>query len=227
MCWSVMIFAAGFGKRMKHLTLDRPKPMVEVAGKPLMDHARALTSGLPAKKVVANLHYKHEVLAAHLMNSEVTTLLEMPRILDTGGGLRNALPLLGRDPVMTLNSDAIWKGPNPLVQLAKAWQPDRMDALLMGIAPGRAIGTDSHGDFSPDAQGRVSRGPGLIYGGAQIIKTDLLSKIPDEVFSLNVVWDMMAAKNSLYAVEYPGFWADVGHPSGIVLAEKMLARDDV
>ena len=217
-----MIFAAGFGTRMKHLTRDRPKPMVVVAGRPLIDHARDLARDLPALHVVANLHYKPQPLLDHLRDSEVDTVLESPEILDTGGGLRNALPLLGNKPVMTLNSDALWAGPNPLRLLAQAWRPNEMDALLMGINPARAVGSESVGDFTPDAEGRVTRGPGLIYGGAQIIKTDLLGEIPDTAFSLNLLWDMIGKKNRLYAMEYSGFWADVGHPDGIETAEAML-----
>ena len=227
MCWSVMLFAAGFGTRMKHLTRDKPKPMIDVAGKPLIDHACDLVRDLPAERVVANLHYKPEVLERHLNGSEVRTLLEDPDILDTGGGLRHALPLLGDEPVMTLNTDAVWRGVNPLRVLADAWRPEDMDALLIGIAPDRAIGSDSQGDFTPDPDGRITRGPGLIYGGAQIIRTDLLRDIPQKVFSLNLLWDMIGAKNRLYAVEYPGFWADVGHPGGIALAEEMLRSRDV
>lgn len=227
MQWSVMIFAAGFGTRMKHLTRDRPKPMVTVAGRPLIDHTRDLARDLPAARVVANLHYKPQLLLDHLEQTEVKTILESPEILDTGGGLRNALPLLSNNPVMTLNSDALWAGPNPLRILAEAWRPEQMDALLMGITPDRAIGAQSDGDFTPDSNGRVTRGNGLIYGGAQIIKTDLLSEIPETVFSLNRLWDLMIDKNRLYAVEYSGYWADVGHPGGIETAERMLEAHSV
>lgn len=217
-----MIFAAGFGTRMRHLTQDRPKPMVEVGGAPLIDHAITLTRTLPAAKTVVNLHYKPESLLNHLAGQNVETVLERPDILDTGGGLRNALPILQHDTVMTLNSDAVWGGSNPLSLLARTWDPERMDALLMCIPQHNAIGHDGGGNFVLDAYGRATRGDGLIYGGAQIIKTDMLETIPDKVFSLNVLWDMMIAKNSLYAAEYDGKWCDVGHPEGIAPAEAML-----
>lgn len=223
----VMIFAAGFGTRMKPLTKDRPKPMIEVAGRPLIDHAIDLAQDLPAPKVVTNLHYKANILERHLHGSGVTTILEKPDILDTGGGLRNALPILGTDPVITLNSDAIWKGPNPLKQLAQAWNPDKMDALLMCVPISRAIGYEGQGNFLPDRQGRVMRGDGIVYCGAQITKTDLLNGVDSPVFSLNRVWDMMIEQNSLYAMEYHGYWCDVGHPEGIKYAEDLIARDNV
>ena len=223
----VMIFAAGFGTRMKHLTQDRPKPLVEVAGVPLIDHTLALAEALPAETIVVNMHYKHGMLSHHLAGKPVQPVLEWPRILDTGGGLRNALPLLGHAPVMTLNSDAIWSGPNPLTHLAKAWDPTRMDGLLCCISPKRAVDYEGPGNFVPDATGRVIRGDGLIYGGAQIIKTEKLRQIEAESFSLNVLWDMLITENSLYAVEYVGFWCDVGHPAGITTAERLLSNADV
>lgn len=217
-----MIFAAGFGSRMKHLTRDRPKPMVDVAGKPLIDHALDVTEMLPAAKTVINLHYKAEVLQAHLAGRAVDLSVELPDILETGGGLRNALPLLGPDPVMTLNSDAIWGGENPLNQLAAAWNPDCMDGLLLCLGQGNVVGREGPGNFIRDNHGRITRGDGLVYGGAQIIKTDRLKEIPQNAFSLNLLWDLMIAENSLYAIEYGAKWCDVGHPAGIPLAEAIL-----
>lgn len=222
-----MIFAAGFGTRMRHLTQDRPKPMVEVNSVPLIDHALALTQSLPAARTVVNLHYKPDMLIRHLAGRNVETILETPDILDTGGGLRNALPLLQHTTVMTLNPDVLWGGANPLTLLAKAWDPDRMEALLMCVPQHNAIGYTGSGDFITDAQGRATRGHGVVYGCAQIIKTDLLHSIPDKAFSLNVLWDMMIERNSLYTVEYDGKWCDVGHPEGIEPAQRMLDARNV
>jgi MurNAc alpha-1-phosphate uridylyltransferase len=227
MGWSVMLFAAGFGTRMKHLTRDRPKPMVEVAGRPLIDHALDLAEDLPSERTVVNLHYKADVLRYHLSGRAVTLVEEQPEILDTGGGLRNALPFLGAAPVMTLNTDAIWGAGNPLKQLVDAWVPDRMEGLLLCVPPEHAVGYTGPGNFIADRTGRVARGDGMIYGGAQIIKTERLHAIPDRVFSLNLLWDLMIAENSLYAVEYKGKWCDVGHPEGISLAEAVLEQRDV
>lgn len=227
MRWSVMIFAAGFGTRMKHLTQDRPKPMVPVAGRPLIDYALDIALTLPAAQIVANLHYKPESLQAHLSGHDVRTVLEAPEILDTGGGLRNALPALGANTVMTLNSDVIWHGANPLGQLAAAWDPQLMDGLLMCVPIGKTVGYYGSGNFIIDDAGQITRGDGVVYGGAQIIKTERLNDIKEEVFSLNLLWDILIAKNSLYAIEYDGSWCDVGHPEGIFTAENLLGSADV
>ncbi len=220
-----MLFAAGFGTRMKHLTADRPKPMVEVAGRPLIDHAIALARDITPPVIVANLHYKPEMLQAHLAPLGVQTIVEMLGILETGGGLRNALPLLGAGPVITMNTDAIWSGPNPLQLLLDAWEPDRMDALLMGIPPAQALGHTGAGDFTIADNGQLTRGAGVIYGGVQIIKTDLLADIPETAFSLNLVWDKMLARGTLHGIRYSGVWCDVGHPGGVTTAEELLESD--
>jgi N-acetyl-alpha-D-muramate 1-phosphate uridylyltransferase len=224
---SVMMFAAGFGTRMKHLTQDQPKPMVKVAGRPLIDHALDLANGIAPDRIVANLHYKPEPLLAHLKGCNVQTIVEDPDILETGGGLRNALPLLGKGPVFTMNTDAIWAGPNPLAMLQDAWNPAIMDALLIGIPTAQAVGNSGTGDFVMDQDGRLTRGPGVIYGGVQIIKTDLLETIPDRAFSLNLLWNKMLTMGRMYGVRYTGKWCDVGHPEGITLAENMLRDADV
>jgi len=221
----VLLFAAGFGTRMKHLTADRPKPLVEVAGRPLIDHALRLAQEIHPPIVVANLHYRADMLQDHLHPLGVRTIVEHPDILETGGGLRNALPLLGHDPVITLNTDAIWGGSNPLSVLLAAWNPDKMDALLMGVPPARAMEHSGAGDFAIDADGRLTRGAGLVYGGAQIIKTDLLADIPQRSFSLNLVWDKMLKSKTLFGLTYDSSWCDVGHPDGIRTAEGLLQTD--
>ncbi|MEM8731638.1 MAG: nucleotidyltransferase family protein [Pseudomonadota bacterium] len=219
---SVLLFAAGFGTRMGALTADRPKPLIEVAGTPLIDHALALAEAVKPPRIVANLHYKAQMLADHLASKGVITSLEWPEILETGGGLRQALPLLGPDPVMTLNPDVIWSGPNPLALLLSAWDPARMDGLLLCLPPDQTVGRSGPDDFTVSQEGRLSRGPGVVYGGAQILKTDMLSDIPDKAFSLNVLWDRMIARNRLSGLRYPGKWCDVGRPEGIALAERLI-----
>ena len=219
---ALMLFAAGFGTRMGALTAERPKPMIDVAGKPLIDHALEQVRGHGVPRVVANLHYKPQPLIDHLDGSGVLLSHETPEILDTGGGLRAALPLLGDGPVFTMNTDAVWKGPNPLDQLAKAWAPERMDALLLCLPRENAVGHKGAGDFVIDADGHAARGPGHVYSGLQILKTDLLHEIEEEVFSLNLLWNRMLDAGRLFATPYPGKWCDVGHPKGIALAEEML-----
>lgn len=222
-----MIFAAGFGTRMRPLTDDRPKPLIEVAGKPLIDHTLDLVRAASPETVAVNLHYRAEMLEDHLANAGVEILTESPEILDTGGGLRNALPVLGPEPVYTTNSDAIWQGPNPFELLRAAWDPARMDALLVCVPPDRAVGRKGPGDFLMDDTGRLTRGPGVVYGGVQILKTDMLRHIPDDVFSLWAIWSQMLSQGRMFGLIYPGKWCDIGHPEGIALAEALLEQADV
>ena len=217
-----MLFAAGFGSRMGALTADRPKPLIEVAGKPLIDHALDLVRAIAPDRIVANLHYRPEMLDRHLAGSGVLLSHEQPEILETGGGLRAALPLLGPGPVFTMNTDSVWSGPNPLEVLSGRWDPARMDALLLCIPKAQALGHAGAGDFVIGADGQARRGAGMIYSGVQIIKPDLLHDIPDRIFSLNLLWTRILDRGRLFAIEYPGKWCDVGHPDGIALAESML-----
>ena len=223
---ALMLFAAGFGTRMGALTQDRPKPLIEVAGRALLDHALDIAAGAGVPRIVVNAHYKAEQIATHLAGRGVAVSHEAPDILDTGGGLRAALPLLAASPVFTMNTDAVWRGPNPLTLLAEAWSDD-MDALLLCLPPAQAIGHIGKGDFVLDASGRAERGQGLVYTGAQIIRTEALKDMPEGAFSLNVFWDRLLKKGRLYGTTYPGKWCDVGHPGGITLAEDMLETNDV
>lgn len=222
-----MLFAAGFGTRMGALTRHRPKPLIEVAGRALIDHALAFVQTAQTGTVVANLHYRPEMLEAHLHGSGVHTIREQPDILETGGGLRNALPLLGPEPVVTMNTDAVWVGPNPLDMLTQAWDPARMDALLICVPMAQTRGHGPKGDFEIAADGQLRRGNDFVYSGVQILKTDLLRDVPEASFSLNVVWNRMAAAGRLFGLSYPGQWCDVGNPDGIAEAEAMLAEAHV
>lgn len=220
-----MLFAAGFGTRMGALTRNRPKPLIEVAGTALLDHALQLCIDQGVSHKVVNAHYHADQIQAHLDSSDVSVTVERPTILDTGGGLRAALPLLGEGPVFTLNTDAVWTGPNPLATLRAAWRPDDMDALLLLIPAARAEGHGGTGDFRCDAKGRLERGGPLTYTGAQIIKTDLLPEISEDCFSLNVLWNQIKTTDRLYGIVHTGGWCDVGHPAGIDAAEAMLGRN--
>lgn len=224
---SVMLFAAGFGTRMGALTAQTPKPMVKVAGKPLIDHALAQVRVIHPKRIVANLHYLPDQIRTHLSGQDVAFSDETETILETGGGLRAALPLLGTGPVFTMNTDAVWHGQNPLQQLQEAWKPDVMDALLLCIPRQNAVGHAGTGDFFLDHTGRLSRGPGLVYSGVQIVKTEGLERIAQSTFSLNLLWDKMLAEGRLFGAAYPGKWCDVGSPQGIKLAEEMIGVQNV
>ncbi|MFW2588391.1 nucleotidyltransferase family protein [Sagittula sp. SSi028] len=217
---AVMLFAAGFGTRMGALTADRPKPLVPVAGKPLLDHALALTTQIPTR--VVNAHYHADQIVDHLRGTDIHVSVEQDRILDTGGGLKQARPYLGEGPVFTLNTDAVWAGPNPLEALRAAWQPDRMDALLLCVPLDRAVGRKGGGDFTLQDD-QLIWGGDMVYTGAQIIKTELLDGITDDAFSLHVLWKQAEQSGRFCGLPYSGTWCDVGHPEGITLAEDMLA----
>ena len=227
----LMLFAAGYGRRMGALTAERPKPLVPVAGRPLIDHALALAREAGVGRLAANLHYRPEALARHLEARGVALSREDP-ILETGGGLRAALPLLVPDagaspaPVLTLNTDAAWRGPNPLVALAAAWEeaPAGTEAILLCVPPEGARGRVGPGDFALAPDGRLARGGPLTYTGAQVIDPSTLADVPDTVFSLNRVWDAMIARGGLRGLVWPGAWCDVGRPEGVALAEAMLAQ---
>jgi len=225
---ALMLYAAGFGTRMGALTADRPKPLIEVAGRPLIDHALALVP--PGLRVVVNTHYRAEQIAAHVAGRGLL-LSHEPELLDTGGGLRAALPLLAADPVYTLNTDAAWTGPNPLETLAAAWDATRMDALLLVLPIARATGHKGAGDFAIAADGALSRGPSfvpaVVHTGAQILSPRLLEAVPDRIFSSNRLWDAAMARGRLFGVIHPGGWCDVGQPESLPLAEALLAAADV
>lgn len=224
---ALMLFAAGYGTRMGALTKSRPKPLIEVAGKPLIDHAIAQARGAGVTTIVANTHYLHDQIEDHLADTGIAVSHEHPDILDTGGGLKAARGLLTAQSVFTLNTDAVWHGPNPLTLLRKAWDPVRMDCLLLGVAPENTRGHSGDGDFSITPQGHVERGPGLTYTGAQILRMDLFDKIPEAAFSLNLLWDKLIGSDRIAMIPYPGLWCDVGHPAGIGAAEAMLEDRDV
>lgn len=226
---AAMIFAAGLGTRMGDLTRDRPKPMIPVAGRPLLDHALALVRDAGIARVVVNTHAHPGQVAGHLARvAPDAAVSHEPERLETGGGLRRALPLLGRGPVFTLNADMVWTGPNPLATLAAAWRPG-MGALLSLVPRGRATGHGGPGDFFLAPDGRLARrgaaeAAPFVYAGAEIIDTAALADFEEAVFSLNPVWDRLIAEGRLFGVVHPGGWVDVGRPEGIALAEAELAR---
>lgn len=216
-----MLFAAGKGTRMDDLTKDRPKPMIKVAGKPLIDHALEITKAAHVGPKVVNLHYLPQMLRAHLADRNVVFSDESEALLETGGGLRKALPLLGASPVLTMNTDAVWRGPNPIQALLDVWEP-QMEALLLLVEKDNVSGHLGAGDFRIDDAGRLHRAPDMIYTGVQIIRTKVLSEITEDSFSMNLAWDIIAKRNGLYGAVYDGKWCDVGQPSSIPLAEAML-----
>ncbi len=217
---SAMIFAAGFGARMGALTADTPKPLVPLAGRPMIDYTIDLLRNAGITRIVANAHYLSDQMATHLESQNIIVSLEVDRILDTGGGLRAALPLLDGDPVITINPDVLWAGINPIQCLLSAWN-DRMRALLMLVPKKRAFGTSNTGDFSLE-NSVIHRNGSYLYGGAQIIRTGDLGHFEADVFSLNVYWDHLAKSDDLNGAVYPDAWCDIGSPEGLATAEAMI-----
>ena len=226
---SVLIFCAGFGTRMGEITKVTPKPMVPILNKPLIDYAIDISLNANIQNIVVNLHYLPEQIEDHLAKfKKIKIIREIPTILETGGGLKNALPMLGENPVITLNSDTVWIGSNPIKSLLKAWDPQEMDALLMLIPTDRAQAHQKSGDFYLDNTKRLTRRKGhtnapYVYSGVQIIKTDLLGSINKKSFSINLLWDKILNNKKAFGIVYNGTWIDVGHPEGInVATDKLL-----
>ncbi|MGF1501116.1 MAG: nucleotidyltransferase family protein [Paracoccaceae bacterium] len=225
---TAMILAAGFGTRMRPLTDRLPKPLVPLAGRTLLDRALDLAEAAGATRAVVNLHYRGAQIRAHLADRtgpEIVFSEEDP-ILETGGGVQAALPHLGPAPFYTLNPDGLWQGPNPLEGLASAWDGTAA-ALLLFVARHRALAHAGPGDFHLDRPGGPPRrrdGPvaPYVYTGAQIIAPGAFEGEAEGAFSLNRVWDRLAAEGRLAAIVYPGDWVDIGTPAGLAAAERGL-----
>ena len=226
-----MVLAAGLGTRMGVLTAACPKPLLPLGGRPMIDLALDRCAAAGVGRAVINLHYLGHMIRAHLAARETPEVVfseETPEILETGGGVAQALPLLGPAPFYVVNSDSVWLGPNPLDMLARAWDPGRMEALLLLVPRERARAYVRPGDFYLDAEGGPPRRRGpretapLVYSGAQIIAPGAFAGAPEGAFSVNLVWDRLLAAGRLAAVVYPGGWIDVGTPAGLVEAEAAL-----
>lgn len=230
---SAMVMAAGIGKRMRPLTATRPKPLVRVAGKALIDHSLDRIEAAGVGHVVVNVHYLADALEAHLAKQkrsfDIIVSDERNQLLETGGGMVKALPLLTGDPILIVNSDNIWTdGPQDSIRnLAHHWDGDRMDALLLLIRQASATGHGGRGDFHMDPSGKLSRRkPGriapFVYTGIQLISPRLLRDAPEGPFSTNILWDRAIAEGRLYGLSHMGQWFDVGSPASIAPTEAAL-----
>ncbi len=228
-----MLLAAGIGKRMRPLTATRPKPLVRVAGKPLIDYSLDKLVEAGVGRAVVNVHYLPDQLVAHLAGRKAPAIAvsdETRALLETGGGMVHALPLIAADPFFCLNTDAIWlDGPrNVLAELSAAWDPQRMDALLLLVSHARAYNYTGMGDFHLDPLGRIARRkPGrvapFIYTGIQIVSQRLLRDAPAGAFSTGVLWDRAIAEGRLYGLSHTGLWFEVGSPGMIAPTEAALS----
>ncbi|GAA4015948.1 nucleotidyltransferase family protein [Sphingomonas swuensis] len=233
---TAMVMAAGLGKRMRPLTATRPKPLVEVAGKPLLDHVLDRLRAAGVERVVVNVHYLADSLEAHLKarcrDLDVAISDERELLLETGGGLVRALPQIDCDPFIAVNSDNYWvDGPSDTLKLlASHWDSERMDALLLLVPLARAGNHNGVGDFHLDPGGRVRRrakgrvAP-FVYTGIQLMAKRLLDGAPDGPFSTNLLWDKAILEGRCFGVVHQGLWFDVGTPAAITATEQALERD--
>jgi MurNAc alpha-1-phosphate uridylyltransferase len=227
-----MIMAAGFGTRMRPLTDDRPKPLVTVRGRTLLDHALDRLVAAGVTMAVINLHYRAQMVKDHLAGRrdlEIQYSME-DEILGTGGGVAKALPLFQGEPFFILNSDSIWvEGASAaLPAMQRLWDPQRMDGLLLLAAMTTAMGYEGRGDFLLDVHGHIARVPELTsspyaYPGVQIVHPRLFEGAPQGAFSTNIMWDRAIAKGRLFGTRLDGVWIHVGTPEARDEAEAYLA----
>lgn len=224
-----MVLAAGMGTRMRPLTDSRPKPLVEVCGKPLVDHVLDRMADAGVLTAVVNVHHHADMLEAHLKGRtgpDIVVSDEREHLLDSGGGIRKALPALGSEPFFVMNADTIWiEGMRPnLPALAQAFDPERMDVLLLLAPTAASMGYDGRGDFLMDEAGRLSRRPErdvspFVYAGAGVLHPRLFDKAPEGAFSLNRLFDKAAGEKRLFGLRLEGLWMHVGTPQAIAEAE--------
>jgi MurNAc alpha-1-phosphate uridylyltransferase len=229
---SAMVLAAGLGKRMHPLTIDRPKPLVEVAGKRLIDYAFDRLRSAKVSRAVVNVHYlaeQVEVWARSQTAPQIVISDERQGLLDTGGGICKALEHLGPAPFFVLNSDSFWlDGTIPaLERLRRAWDGTQMDSLLLLSPQESAVGYDGTGDFHRDAGWRLTRRqPGepapFIYAGCHLVAPSLFATAPRGAFSMNLLWDAALARGRLFGLVHDGLWIHVGRPESIAYAERTM-----
>jgi N-acetyl-alpha-D-muramate 1-phosphate uridylyltransferase len=227
-----MVLAAGLGARMRPLSDAKPKPLVAVGGKPLIDHALDRLADVDVEVAVVNVHYLADQIERHVASRQAPRIIisdERDALLDTGGGVVKALPVLGAAPFLHLNSDAIWiDGVRPnLLRLAEIFDPARMDALLLLAATSTSVGYAGRGDFTMTSDGRISRRRErevvpFAYAGAAILSARLFSTAPPGAFSLNLLFDRAIAAGRLYGLRLEGVWMHIGTPEAIATAEAAI-----
>lgn len=232
---SAMVMAAGLGTRMRPLTNDRPKPMVKIANKTLLDHCLDQLRAADVGHIVVNVHYFPEQVEAHLAakasDFDYHVSDERELLLETGGGLVKAAPLLPEEPFYCVNSDNIWtdEGESSLQALAQHWDGAKMDALLLVVPRERANCHPGKGDFFMGEEGNLERrgdreeAP-FVYIGIQLISHRLLRDPPAGPFSTNIFWNRAIAEGRLFGLIHAGEWFDIGSPQAIEPTEKRLSE---
>jgi MurNAc alpha-1-phosphate uridylyltransferase len=229
-----MVLAAGLGTRMRPLTERRPKPLIEVNGRALIDYAFDRLREAGVRKAVINVHHLAEQIIAWSERQAAPAIeisAESAGLLDTGGGIANALPRLGRQPFFVLNSDSLWiDGAVPaLRRLREAWNDRLMDCLLLLCPLDLTVGYDGSGDFVIGRDGRLARrrdsaGAALVYAGCYLVHPRLFHGAPSGKFSMNLLWDRAIAQGRLHGLAHDGRWIHVGTPEAIARAEAALAE---
>lgn len=226
---SAMILAAGLGKRMRPLTDNLPKPLISVAGKSMLDRALDHLKTVPVSNIVVNAHYLAPLVVEHLKATYPQARISHEDILlETGGGIKKALPMLGRDPFFVLNGDSVWSDPQSLTAMKNKWDPMIMDALLLIVLRETAHGYKGLGDFHMDSQGRLYRpkkgeeAP-YVYIGAQLLNPHLFQHAPSGPFSMNLLWDEALEKGRLYGHIHEGEWFHISTPQDIEKYEQRIA----
>jgi MurNAc alpha-1-phosphate uridylyltransferase len=232
---TAMVMAAGLGKRMRPLTATRPKPLVEVAGRPLIDHVFDRLRSAGVKRAVVNVHYMADALEAHLAarvkGIELAVSDERRALMETGGGIVQARDLIGDAPFLVINSDNLWiDGPTDAIRaLAARWDDATMDALLLLVPLAQAHCHAGQGDFRIDPNGRIvgRRVPGkpapFVYTGVQILSPRVIADWPEGPFSTMLFWERAIAAGRAFGLVHQGLWFDVGTPGAIPQVEAMLA----
>ncbi len=230
---NAMVLAAGFGQRMRPLTDTIPKPLVKVAGKALIDHVLDRLAAANVERAVVNVHYLADLIERHVAaraRPSIAISDERRELLDTGGGVVKALPLLGDAPFFHINSDTIWiDGVRPnLTRLAEAFDPAAMDALLLLAPSAGSIGYDGRGDFNMAPDGRLRVRPErdvapFVYAGAAILSPRLFDDAPVGAFSLTRLFANAIEAGRLHGLRLEGLWMHVGTPEAIVTAEDAIS----
>jgi len=234
---TAMVLAAGYGERMRPLTSTMPKPLVPLLGRPLIDHVLNRLADAGVETAVVNVHYLPEQIETHMQaraarppKSKISD--ERALLLDTGGGVKKALPLLGEGPFFVHNSDSLWaEGAMPaLPHMLRQWDPARMDCLLLLAPLATSIGYAARGDFDMAPDGRLTRrGERQVvpfaFAGVSLCTAALFDDAPEGPFSLNVLWDRALAKGRLYGVRLEGRWMHVGTPEALEEAEASFEHE--
>jgi N-acetyl-alpha-D-muramate 1-phosphate uridylyltransferase len=228
---TAMVLAAGLGTRMRPLSDHTPKPLIKVSGKPIIAYGFDKLREAKVQRSIVNVHYlPQQVIDWCNTFSDPETVIsdESNVILDTGGGIANALPLLGNDPFFVLNSDCFWsdEGDPALNRLRSTWNDEKMDCLLLLCDPSQTTGYDGQGDFVIDAEGRLKRQchDALAYIGAYLVHRRLFKNAPNGKFSMNVLWDEAIKQGRLFGIAHHGHWFHVGTPDAISKAELKLKQ---